>query len=412
MADWRVIGAQAVCRYNRGQWKTLARTGFAVRDEFGVGTRRSRRKEMARGQQIKSVRIRHYRGFRDLTMDLGRLNLVTGRNNAGKSSLLEAVFLLCGFGNPGLLLKRTINRSSGALHRAADAVNTAFWAPLFWQLEPNEPICVHGTHQTLGTLDLTISDCSSEATVTFPAEGRGNEGLERVGNDLQQGGPVLAFHFTQGSDPRSHESRGTLRLNRDQSSFESRASGHRVLFPADLITPRLATPEADAARLGKLRQHKAIQPVVEALRIIEPRLRDIEEMSLGGSARLWANIDGMAEFVPLSTLGDGINWLARLLLGVANARNGVFLIDEIETGIHYTVLPQLWQVIDAAARAANAQVIATTHSHECVEAAADALDLDGGVLLHRLEASDDGARCHTFSAEHIRTAMKFNMETR
>ena len=367
---------------------------------------------MARGQQFKSARIRHYRGFRNLTMDLGRLNLVTGRNNAGKSSLLEAVFLLCGFGNPGLLFNRMINRFSGVLHRAADPVSTASWASLFWQLDSNEPICVNGIHQTLGTLDLTISDCSSEATVTFPVEGRVNEGLERVGNDLQRGGPVLAFHFTQGSGPRNHESRGTLRLNREQSSFEASVSGHRVLFPAHLITPRLATPEADAAQLGKLRQHKASRPVVEALRIIEPRLRDIEEMSLGGSARLWADIEGMAEFVPLSTLGDGINWLARLLLGVANARNGLLLIDEIETGIHFTVLPQLWKVIDAAARAANVQIIATTHSRECVEAAADALDLDSGVVLHRLEATNDGARCHTFSAEHIRTAMKFNMETR
>jgi len=44
---------------------------------------------------IVNLGIERFRGFRELKLDgLGRVNLITGRNNTGKSSLLEAVRIL------------------------------------------------------------------------------------------------------------------------------------------------------------------------------------------------------------------------------------------------------------------------------------------------------------------------------
>ena len=44
---------------------------------------------------FERINVRNYRGFGDVTVGgLGRINLVAGRNNAGKTALLEAVWLL------------------------------------------------------------------------------------------------------------------------------------------------------------------------------------------------------------------------------------------------------------------------------------------------------------------------------
>lgn len=43
-----------------------------------------------------SFKISNFRGFRQLELnDLGRINLITGKNNVGKTSLLEQIILEC-----------------------------------------------------------------------------------------------------------------------------------------------------------------------------------------------------------------------------------------------------------------------------------------------------------------------------
>ena len=50
---------------------------------------------------LESLRVKNYRVFKDLKIDgLHRINLIAGKNNSGKTSLLEAMFLLSGGGNP------------------------------------------------------------------------------------------------------------------------------------------------------------------------------------------------------------------------------------------------------------------------------------------------------------------------
>ena len=83
---------------------------------------------------------------------------------------------------------------------------------------------------------------------------------------------------------------------------------------------------------------------------------------------IWGDI-GLRELVPLAVMGDGMSRLARLVLAIADAPGGLVLVDEIETGLHHTVLSDVWRVVDEAARQFETQVVATTHSYECIRAA-------------------------------------------
>ena len=81
---------------------------------------------------------------------------------------------------------------------------------------------------------------------------------------------------------------------------------------------------------------------------------------------------GLSRPVPLGFLGDGIGRLLSMVLAFHNARDGSILIDEIENGLHYSKLLEVWKSLDWLSREFNVQVFATTHSYECIVAANNA----------------------------------------
>ena len=151
--------------------------------------------------------------------------------------------------------------------------------------------------------------------------------------------------------------------------------------------------------------------LLEALKVIEPKLQSIEENSASGAPMIWGDI-GLFELVPLAVMGEGMSPTCPAgSCYFRRAEDGVFLVDEIENGIHHSVLPRVWRAIDSVAKQFNTQIIATTHSLECVRAAHESL-VEDDFRLHRLEANEVGNRCVTYDPETIAAALDFNLEVR
>lgn len=65
---------------------------------------------------ISSIHIEGYRGFSQFDMaGLGRVNLLVGTNNSGKTSVLEALYLLTSQGDP-LALYQLLQRRGERLY--------------------------------------------------------------------------------------------------------------------------------------------------------------------------------------------------------------------------------------------------------------------------------------------------------
>jgi AAA15 family ATPase/GTPase len=130
---------------------------------------------------------------------------------------------------------------------------------------------------------------------------------------------------------------------------------------------------------------------VSLLRKIEPRLDSLESVSAVGENSPSVHADlGHTELMPLSMLGQGFNRLAYLYAGLLGKDANIALIDEIENGIHYSALPTLWQGIANIAEELDIQIFATTHSYECIQAAAKVFESRPGEFqLIRLERTED-----------------------
>jgi hypothetical protein len=84
--------------------------------------------------------------------------------------------------------------------------------------------------------------------------------------------------------------------------------------------------------------------------------------------RTMAKLSGHDGFIPLLSLGQGINRLFEIALALVNAKDGLLLIDEMENGLHYSVQPAVWRMIFDMSRRLNVQVFATSHSWDCIKA--------------------------------------------
>ena len=355
-----------------------------------------------RDGMLKSITVRNFRVFDELSIDhLSRINLIAGRNNAGKTSLLEALFLLASGGNPEMAVNSIILRGPGMpLPGLQTMFRETYWKPLFTGLDTDKVARIVGAHAVRGPLALDIS-VERPTDAELPLEGR-----RELSTQEQQGEPSLLFSFKSGTEP---EVEGRARVVKEGIQ----ASQTAALEPLDavILPTRIGNDQEDATRLGRLRKQKQSAQVLSALQTIEPRLESIEDISASGFPMIWGDI-GLSELVPLAVMGEGMTRLARLVLAIATVPGGLVLVDEIETGLHHSVLVDVWRAVDEAAKQFDTQVVATTHSYECIRSAHEALGGGDGFLLHRLEVSDKGNRCVTYSPESIDAAMRHDLEVR
>jgi AAA15 family ATPase/GTPase len=128
--------------------------------------------------------------------------------------------------------------------------------------------------------------------------------------------------------------------------------------------------------------------VVKALQMFSPDIEDAEILTPNiNRPRFYIQSKRLGE-VPLSNYGDGMRRVLSLALGVMNAKNGVLLIDEIETAIHHSALQEVFPWLLKLANANNTQIFATTHSVETINALLETSN-DGELVAYHLKRRDE-----------------------
>lgn len=168
-----------------------------------------------------------------------------------------------------------------------------------------------------------------------------------------------------------------------------------------------------AVLLGRLDVENRLQPVVDALSVVDPRLTGVTSVPYGSGSAVHADI-GLGRKLPIAMLGEGVARLLDISVRIAAAKGGILLVDEIENGFHHSVMPDVWRAIAKAARENDCQVIATTHSQECIDAAHEAIcgDEEQDLAYIRLAREGERTKAYTFEPDVLATAMDRWMEVR
>ena len=129
----------------------------------------------------------------------------------------------------------------------------------------------------------------------------------------------------------------------------------------------------DQQSIIKLWEHIVLTPkediILDAFRILEPnldRIAFLNLISLEFSIKL--KLKDNPTPVPLGSMGDGLYRILALIIALVNCEKGILLIDEVDTGLHYSALTKMWQLVIETARKLNVQVFATTHSWDALAA--------------------------------------------
>lgn len=353
---------------------------------------------------LDSLEIKGYRCFEHLTIEkLGRVNLIVGKNNVGKTALLEGLWIYCEMRNnrplSDILLARNelpnrVKETGYNLPNDFENYRHFFYERPFPVYLPND--------DWLGTISFEIGSAKNEDNkLSVEFEKKDNNFPPSLKPSFPKYLPNFTTYFIN--------SNGLVNQNIEElwESVQLRESEDFVVKALFLLNDNVIT-----VRL--IPYPTKLDNKVPVVRLKERKFKELgENPSVHRLFRDHKVIDDK-EPVPLKSLGDGINRLFGIALTLVNCRNGMVFIDEIENGLHYSVLPDVWKLIFKTAKDLNVQVFATTHSKDCIEAftqaAVDDEESDG--MLIRLERRGENIVAKTIEEERLVDAINYDVEVR
>jgi len=374
---------------------------------------------------ISSIRIEGYRGFEFFEMSgLGRINLLVGTNNSGKTSVLEAIYLLSSMGDPASLWQLLWRRGE-RLPPALPAVGD--YLPQRSRVELDISHLFTGHDMQLGSsIRISSENRPSTRSIEYAVEEpSGADHSEDSGLDDESGLiPRLVLRVRGNPQPGI----GLIRLTRGggllANALDRSASRFRQVTnaasPAYFITTESLSGDDLVAMWNKIVLKPTEELVLGALQFLDPNIERIAAQATTGpysttQARggFIVKRKGWEQPVPIGSMGDGMWRMLAMAIAITQCKGGVLLVDEIDTGLHYSVMSQMWNLIYNAAKELDVQVFATTHSYDCVYSLAQICsnaDMQRSVTVQRIEAGKK--RSIPYDEDEITVAASRDIEVR
>lgn len=334
---------------------------------------------------LTKIHIQQFKGFLDTEIaPLRKVNLILGGQNVGKTSVLEAVYL--GASNIGGF------QQIASLFRVAEGGDNKRYV-----------------QSTLGRMSRSIELTSDAGTIlrtafNSQAHFRGFLELQQIKHD-----DLLVHRSIFGSNVVDVPGMSGDQIGRAEA-FEKLSFLDPLSVSVHLPNQFELVQLFDRAVLARKKR-----VLLEMLQRIEPRLEDVHSLSPDGEQRIYVELKGVGDALPLPQMGHGFSRLVYLYSNLLVNNSKLALMDEIENGIHYSSLPTLFRGIQDVAALHGVQTLMTTHSWDCIRAAyktfADAGSLKDFQLI-RLERDSDNVRAVIINDEDLDTVMEAGYEVR
>jgi AAA15 family ATPase/GTPase len=340
------------------------------------------------------IEIERFRGIRHASIEgFKQINLFFGKNNCGKSSLLESLFLASGLSNP--LLPIRVNVMRGYSKARLNDLKLDFY-----NLDTSRPIHIRMENEEKRDLSISLFE-QSQNNVSINADDN------NILSNVQEGKYGLKFDFKV--NDRHYESQ--IRFDSANSTEATSIVSERY---AESLRCTYLSPKYDfnasIQGLKNILQNKDEHFIVEGLKIIEPRVTDF----IFADNEMLVDI-GLVKRIPVNMMGDGARKIVSLLTAVYDCKDGALLVDEISNGFHYSVMCSLWKVLINAAVRNNTQLFVTTHDNDSIKGLRNAAlnEFDDIVAAFKLlKTSDDELKAYHYSLESLDYSINQEIEVR
>ena len=377
---------------------------------------------------LPSLSIKGFRGIKDLSISrLGRVTLLAGKNGIGKTTVLDAVRVYATQAHP-YTLSQVLEK-----HREVAVLSNGNVAP---RLEA----IFYGRDASQEALFSIGPDKDSERLIIeaiIPRRGSTGPNLPGVMSDedasIFVGTPSYPDHLFK-AKPRVLK-----RVFRDEKNIipwffspyvlstkmaksrhieqwspgafaESENYGPPTVTACEAIGPGLLNNEEIVKFWDRIELTDDEPRVLDAVQFMLDQ--QVERIGIRGDTttgqRMLVKIRGQSFPVPLESFGDGTLRLFGVALALINSKDGFLLIDEAENGIHHSVQSDFWRILLETAHKNNVQVLATTHSYDCIRGFAHAMTEYEGIegALIRLERENGHLRAIEYSERNIKAIAK------
>ena len=381
---------------------------------------------------IPSIYLENYRLFDQLALDgFQRVNLIVGKNNSGKSALLEAIYLYLSGVSEQVLVELSRGRQEFSVVEIGDLIKDLNPLRHFFKGHAVPGVSASG-------LKLGVAQDQIEYEVVLEEYAYGEPDGERrkyitpgeiipwddadvhAGFVVRSGGQRRFLNIDRHLNSKESQPPPLFHRTRSVNGSSGQDGGHSIFVPTNGISNARAAQYWDLVNLTALEEE-----VVKGLQIVEPSVQGIAFVGGGnGGGALGVEsqsaqrvpkvrLDGVPEPIPLKSLGDGVGQVFHVVLAMVNAKNGTVFLDEFENGLHWSIQADIWDVVFNLAERMNVQVFATTHSRDCVESFRQAWsDHPADGAFYRLEGRGQSVHAQPYDLETLGDSIDTNVEMR
>ncbi len=369
---------------------------------------------------IHALNLDGFRGFESFKVpNLKRVNLLVGMNNCGKSSILEAVDFLTSKGNPVVLVRPLQRRGEKNL---ADPESLPVIEHLFFEhpvLRPGTKLRISAeknveplTVEIVKLEDFVEQGSLFDSDMTSSIFDIGDDPIPSLGLRIKRG-TSFEFPIMPISDDGSVSLQFPVRIRRMLSEFYSANP------PSMFLTPESLYPHSMSEMWDRAIADSRESEVVDAMKILRADIESIHFLTRKVSRTTMDGVllgfkDAGRRRLPLGSFGEGMRRLLALSLALVKTSGGYLLIDEIDTGLHFSIMEKMWSLVINTAQKSNIQVFATTHSYDCINGLASFVeaqpDLASEVSIQKIDSSL--TKAVSLDSEQIQLAVRQNIETR
>lgn len=309
---------------------------------------------------IENISLQNFRCFERAELhDLKRINILVGENASGKTALLEGLFLAAG-GSPELALRLRTWRAMGDIEvKMERGAYESLWRDMFFAFDQARDIVISLTGSPESTRTIRIF-FSAKSAITIPL------GTQKGGTQHTTIFPII-FEST---DFEGKKTRLEVEFQEDKMIIPSALEEHAMrvaFFPSGVK----ANAAEAASRFSALSKKNKEAEVIERVQLLFKFIKGLSVETYGPSFSIYSSVTGVPEKMPVPLISEGVYKITGLLLAIANLRHGVMIVDEIENGFYYKIMPEIWRALHEFAVNYDTQLFVSTHSLECLTAAAD-----------------------------------------